>query len=322
LEEEVFNSEEALKVQIPADLHGTRLDAAAAHLFPDFSRSRLAEWIKAGRLQRNHQAAKPKDKVAVDDQLSLWPETENRVEWAPEPLPLDILYEDEHVIVLNKPAGLVVHPATGHQTGTLVNGLLAHAPEMSGLPRGGIVHRLDKDTSGVMLAARSAIAHKSLVAQLSDRSVSRIYSAVCRGTFTGGGTIDAPIGRHPTSRLKMAVVEDGKPSKTHYRIEKRFRAHTHLSVSLETGRTHQIRVHLAWRKHPLVGDPVYAGRAMRPAGASDQLVAALTGFRRQALHARQLTFLHPLSEDSLTFETPIPADMARLLACLEQEDAV
>ena len=193
---------------------------------------------------------------------------------------------------------------------------------MSGLPRGGIVHRLDKDTSGVMLAARSAIAHKSLVAQLADRSVSRIYSAVCRGTFTGGGTIDAPIGRHPTSRLKMAVVEEGKPSKTHYRIEKRFRAHTHLSVSLETGRTHQIRVHLAWRKHPLVGDPVYAGRAMRPAGASDQLVAALAGFRRQALHARQLTFLHPQSQESMTFETPIPADMARLLACLEQEEAV
>ena len=215
--------------------------------------------------------------------------------------------------MLNKPAGLVVHPATGHQTGTLVNGLLAHAPEMSRCLE--VVLCIDSTrTPRGSCWPPIAIAHKILVAQLADRSVSRIYSAVCRGTFTGGGTIDAPIGRHPTSRLKMAVVEDGKPSRTHYRIEKRFRAHTHLSVSLETGRTHQIRVHLAWRKHPLVGDPVYAGRAMRPAGASDQLVAALAGFRRQALHARQLTFLHPQSQDSMTFETPIPADMAEVIS--------
>ena len=271
MEEEVFNSEEAVKVQIPADLHGTRLDAAAAHLFPDFSRSRLAEWIKAGGCSAitkwPNRRTKWRSMTSYRCGLKPTIASNGRLN----PCPSILLYEDEHVIVLDKPAGLVVHPATGHQTGTLVNGLLAHAPEMSALPRGGIVHRLDKDTSGVMLAARSAIAHKSLVAQLADRSVSRIYSAVCRGTFTGGGTIDAPIGRHPTSRLKMAVVEDGKPSRTHYRIEKRFRAHTHLSVSLETGRTHQIRVHLAWRKHPLVGDPVYAGRAMRPAGASDQL---------------------------------------------------
>ena len=242
------------------------------------------------------------------------------MEWAPEALPLDLLYEDDHVIVLNKPAGLVVHPAAGHHSGTLVNRLLAHAPEMASLPRGGIVHRLDKDTSGVMLAAKSTLAHKSLVAQLAERTVSRHYSAVCRGTFSGGGTIDAPIGRHPTSRIKMAVVPDGKPAVTHYRIAERFGAHTHLDVSLESGRTHQIRVHLAWRKHPLIGDPVYGGRAMRPAGASDRLLSALQEFPRQALHARELTFLHPESDESLQFSAPIPEDLAELIGCLAEED--
>ena len=235
-------------------------------------------------------------------------------------LPLDLLYEDDHVIVLNKPAGLVVHPAAGHHSGTLVNRLLAHAPEMASLPRGGIVHRLDKDTSGVMLAAKSTLAHKSLVAQLAERTVSRHYSAVCRGTFSGGGTIDGPIGRHPTSRIKMAVVPDGKPAVTHYRIAERFGAHTHLDVSLESGRTHQIRVHLAWRKHPLIGDPVYGGRAMRPAGASDRLLSALQEFPRQALHARELAFLHPESGESMQFSTPIPEDLAELLGCLAEED--
>ena len=280
----------------------------------------MADWIKSGRLQRNHSAAKPRDKVAVADHITLTPEYDDRVEWAPEALPLDLLYEDDHVIVLNKPAGLVVHPAAGHHSGTLVNRLLAHAPEMASLPRGGIVHRLDKDTSGVMLAAKSTLAHKSLVAQLAERTVSRHYSAVCRGTFSGGGTIDGPIGRHPTSRIKMAVVPDGKPAVTHYRIAERFGAHTHLDVSLESGRTHQIRVHLAWRKHPLIGDPVYGGRAMRPAGASDRLLSALQEFPRQALHARELAFLHPESDESLQFSAPIPEDLAELLGCLAEED--
>jgi 23S rRNA pseudouridine1911/1915/1917 synthase len=256
----------------------------------------------------------------VDDELYLYPESEDRVEWGPEDLPLDILYEDNHVVVMNKPAGLVVHPAAGHHSGTLVNRLLAHAPEVSALPRGGIVHRLDKDTSGVMVAARSPLAHKSLVAQLAERSVSRVYSAVCRGTFSGGGTIEGPIGRHPTSRIKMAVVPDGKPAVTHYRIAQRFGAHTELDVSLESGRTHQIRVHFAWRKHPLVGDPVYGGRAARPAGASEQLASALRSFPRQALHARELTFLHPDSSESMHFSAAIPGDLADLIHCLSEED--
>jgi len=320
LEDEDLAGDDKMTVQVPEALHGARLDAAAASLFPAFSRSRLADWIKSGRLQRNHGAAKPRDKVAVADYITLTPEYDDRVEWAPEALPLDLLYEDNHVIVLNKPAGLVVHPAAGHHSGTLVNRLLAHAPEMASLPRGGIVHRLDKDTSGVMLAAKSTLAHKSLVTQLAERTVSRHYSAVCRGTFSGGGTIDGPIGRHPTSRIKMAVVPDGKPAVTHYRIAQRFGAHTHLDVSLESGRTHQIRVHLAWRKHPLIGDPVYGGRAMRPAGASDRLLSALQEFPRQALHARELVFLHPESDESLQFSAPIPEDFTELLKCLAEED--
>lgn len=320
MEDEDLAGDETMTARVPEALHGARLDAAAASLFPAFSRSRLADWIKLGRLQRNQSAAKPRDKVAVADHITLTPEYDDRVEWAPEALPLDLLYEDDHIVVLNKPAGLVVHPAAGHHSGTLVNRLLAHAPEMASLPRGGIVHRLDKDTSGVMLAAKSTLAHKSLVAQLAERTVSRHYSAVCRGTFSGGGTIDGPIGRHPTSRIKMAVVPDGKPAVTHYRIAERFGAHTHLDVSLESGRTHQIRVHLAWRKHPLIGDPVYGGRAMRPAGASDRLLSALQEFPRQALHARELEFLHPESNESLQFSAPIPEDLAALLGCLAEED--
>ena len=320
LEEEVFEEKESISAGVTEALHGFRLDAAAATLFPDFSRSRLAEWVKAGRLRRNGNMAKPREKVVVGDRLVLQPEYDDRVDWGPEHLPVDILYEDDHLIVLNKPMGLVVHPAAGHHSGTLVNRLLAHAPDMAALPRGGIVHRLDKDTSGIMLAARSPLAHKSLVAQLADRSLSRRYSAVCRGTFTGGGTIEGPIGRHPTSRTKMAVVPDGRPAVTHYRIAQRFGAHTHLDVSLESGRTHQIRVHFAWRKHPLVGDPVYGGRASRPAGASDRLLDELSGFNRQALHARELTFTHPESMERLTFSADIPPDLAALLTCLEAED--
>ena len=320
LEKEVFSESESMSGHVTEELHGARLDATAASVFSDFSRSRLAEWIKIGRLRRNGEVGKPRDKVAVGDVLVLTPEYDDRVEWVPEPMPLDILYEDEHIIVLNKPVGLVVHPAAGHHSGTLVNGLLAHAPDMAALPRGGIVHRLDKDTSGVMLAARSLHAHKSLVAQLADRSLSRRYTAVCRGTFTGGGTIDGPIGRHPTSRTKMAVVPNGRPALTHYRIAERFGAHTHLDVSLESGRTHQIRVHFAWRKHPLIGDPVYGGRASRPPGASYQLLEHLSEFNRQALHARELAFTHPASGERQTFTADIPADLADLLVCLAAED--
>ena len=321
LEEEVFSESESMSAYVTEGLHGARLDAAAASIFSDFSRSRLAGWIKSGRLRRNGGMAKPRDKVVLGDALVLTPEHDDRVEWGPEHLPLDIIYEDEHVIVLNKPAGLVVHPAAGHHSGTLANRLLSHAPDMAALPRGGIVHRLDKDTSGIMLAARSLLAHKSLIAQLADRSLSRRYTAVCKGTFIAGGTIDGPIGRHPTSRTKMAVVSDGRPAITHYRITERFGFHTHLDVSLESGRTHQIRVHFAWRKRPLVGDRIYGGRTSRPPGASGRLLEHLSAFDRQALHARELAFKHPASGERQTFSADIPADLDRLLKCLSAEDS-
>jgi len=222
--------------------------------------------------------------------------------------------------VVNKPAGVVVHPAAGHADGTLVNALLAHAPELDALPRGGIVHRLDKETSGIMFVARSSLAHKSLVAQLSERTVSRTYCAVCTGALTGGGKIDAPIDRHPTARTKMAVVADGKPAVTHYRIAHRFKHYTQLQVNLETGRTHQIRVHMAHRKWPLIGDPVYGGRQRVPAGASELLMSTLRGFPRQALHAQALEFEHPASGDWMEFETDLPNDLVKLLEVLESED--
>jgi 23S rRNA pseudouridine1911/1915/1917 synthase len=262
----------------------------------------------------------PKHKVSVNDVLCLDAEPEAVITWSGQSLPLDILYEDEHVIVINKPAGLVVHPAAGHADGTLVNALLAHAPDLEALPRGGIVHRLDKDTSGVMCVARSFLGHKSLVAQLAARTVKREYSAICLGVLSGGGKIDQPIGRHPTARIKMAVVSDGKPAVTHFRIAERFGHHTHLVVNLETGRTHQIRVHMAWKKHPLIGDPVYGGRHRPSKGASAALIEGLSRFGRQALHAKTLRFEHPETGDEMTFTTPLPADVEVLLALLRAED--
>lgn len=308
------------RVRVPATLHGARLDQAAAELFPDFSRSKLASWIRDGALLLDDSAAKPRDKVTVDAELVLTPKFEAEVSWAGEQRPLDIVYEDEHVIVLNKPAGWVVHPAAGNPDGTLVNALLGYAPELEQLPRGGIVHRLDKETSGIMFVARSPLAHKSLVAQLAERSVSREYCAVCRGALVGGGTIDAPIDRHPSARTKMAVVPNGKLAITHYRVEARFAHHTQLKVNLETGRTHQIRVHMAWKKHPLLGDPVYGGRPQIPPGASPQLTEALRAFPRQALHARTLTFSHPASGEAVSFSTPLPDDIEQLLTVLAAED--
>lgn len=309
-----------LEAEVPVNLHGSRLDQAAAALFPDYSRSKLQEWILAGVLTVDGAVARPKDKVALAQQLVLATQLEPEVSWAGEAVPLDIVYEDEHVIVLNKPAGLVVHPAAGHAAGTLVNALIGYAPELELLPRGGIVHRLDKDTSGIMFVARSHIAHQSLVAQLAARSVKREYAAVCLGALSGGGTVNAPVGRHPTARTKMAVVPSGKPAVTHYRLAERFGHFSHIAVNLETGRTHQIRVHMAHRKHPLVGDPVYGGRPKVPAGASERLITMLRTFPRQALHARTLAFDHPKSGERIEFATALPEDLVTLLEVLREED--
>ena len=309
-----------LEARIPIQSHGMRLDQVVAELFPDYSRNRLATWIKEGRLTVDGKTMKPRDKALASAHVVLEVADEPVIDWQPQTLPLDVIFEDEHILVVNRPAGMVVHPAAGHTDGTLVNALLGYAPELDTLPRGGIVHRLDKETSGIMFVARSALAHKSLVAQLSERTVSRTYCAVCTGALTGGGKIDAPIDRHPTARTKMAVVADGKPAVTHYRIAHRFKHYTQLQVNLETGRTHQIRVHMAHRKWPLIGDPVYAGRQRIPAGASEALITALRNFPRQALHAQALEFEHPATGDWMEFETELPDDLVELLEVLDSED--
>lgn len=310
-----------LAAVVPAQLHGQRLDQAAASLFPDYSRSRLQDWIKQGALVVDGQSRRPRDKVATGESLVISAQVEDSVTWQPQARSLDILYEDDSIIVLDKPAGLVVHPAAGHADGTLVNALLAHAPELAQVPRAGIVHRLDMDTTGVMVVARNLAAHHHLVDQLQARSVKRQYTAVCIGTLTGGGTVDEPMGRHPKQRKKMAVVATGgKPAVTHYRIAQRFGHHTQLTIDLETGRTHQIRVHMAHRHNPLVGDKLYGARPRPPRGASEVLIEALRTFKRQALHAHRLALVHPRDGEMVEFECPLPADMTELIAVLAAED--
>ena len=313
----------ALSATVPAARDDTRLDQVAAQLFPDYSRSRLQSWIKKGELRVDGTQHRPSDKVSGGAVLTIDPVLEDEVGWRAQAIALDLVYEDESILVLDKPAGLVVHPAAGHAEGTLVNALLAHAPELAQVPRAGIVHRLDKETSGIMVVARNLAAHNDLVVQLQARTVRREYCAVCVGAMTGGGTIDAPIGRHPRQRKKMAVLAaGGKRAVTHYRIERRFGHHTCIAVSLETGRTHQIRVHMAYRHYPLVGDPLYGGRPRIPKGASEALVEALRRFPRQALHARALGLVHPESGEEIAFECPLPGDLAALLDVLAQEDPV
>lgn len=306
---------------VPPELAERRLDQAAADLMPEHSRARIQGWIKAGQLTVNGQVRKPRDKVQIADQIAVKAVVEGQGRWEAESIRLDVVYEDEHIIVIDKPAGLVVHPAAGHAAGTLVNALLHYAPELDLLPRAGVVHRLDKDTTGLMVVARSLEAHTSLVAQLQERTMGREYEAVVSGELTGGGTVDRPIGRHPQQRQKMAVVAGGKPAVTHYRLIKRFRGHTHILCQLETGRTHQIRVHMAHIRHPLVGDPVYGGRLRLPTGTTEALQRALSQFPRQALHARRLRLEHPETGELMTWESPLPDDLAGLLATLSEFDS-
>ncbi len=298
---------------------GQRLDQVAAELFDGYSRSRLQTWIKSGALTVNGRPGKPKDKLIGSEELVINAELEAEVSDTAQPVALPIVYEDEHLIVINKPAGLVVHPAAGHQDGTLLNGLLHLDERQASLPRAGIVHRLDRDTTGLMVVARTLEAHASLVEQLQDKSLYREYEAVAVGVMTGGGTVNARIGRHPQDRKRQAVVESGKNAVTHYRLIQRFRGHTHIRVQLETGRTHQIRVHMAHVRYPLVGDPVYGGRIRLPAGASPELREALQGFRRQALHARKLGLIHPESGEYMEFEAPLAEDLSALLDVLRAD---
>jgi 23S rRNA pseudouridine1911/1915/1917 synthase len=308
--------------QVPAQAAGRRFDAVIAELFPEFSRSRLAEWIKGGQARLDGRAVRPRDPVRGGEAVTLEVVLAVQTTDVAEDIALDILYEDDAVFVLDKPAGLVVHPGAGNPAGTLVNALLHRDPALATLPRAGIVHRLDKDTSGVMVVARTLPAHTALVAQLSARDVHRQYLAVVVGALVAGGTAEGAIDRHPRDRLRMAVREDGREAVTHYRLRERFRAHTSLECRLETGRTHQIRVHMAHLKHPIVGDPLYGGPLKLPRGATPELVEALRGFRRQALHAEVLEFAHPLTGAPVRCSAPVPADLRDLLQALRADAAV
>jgi 23S rRNA pseudouridine1911/1915/1917 synthase len=305
---------------IPDDMASARLDQAVAQLFPDYSRSRLQSWIKSGELTVNGGSSRSKDKVFGGEQISISAELKDEGSWQPQAIEFGLVHEDESLLVLNKPAGLVVHPAAGHSDGTLVNALLSHCPDLVQLPRAGIVHRLDKDTTGLMVVAKTLAAHHALVKQLQARTVHREYEALVFGAMTGGGQVDQPIGRHPQQRKKMAVVTGAKEAVTHYRLLKRFAHFSHVRCLLETGRTHQIRVHMAHIKHPLIGDPQYAGRPRTPKGASEALVEALRGFRRQALHARRLELIHPLSQELCAWECDLPEDFVALARVLAAED--
>ncbi|MBN8717223.1 23S rRNA pseudouridine(1911/1915/1917) synthase RluD [Thermomonas sp.] len=307
--------------RIPDEAAGRRLDAVLAELFPAYSRSRLSAWIKSGAVQVDGAPARPRDPVRGGEAVALTVVEDVQTHAVAEDIPLCVLYEDAHLFVLDKPAGLVVHPGAGNPAGTLVNALLHRDPGLDRLPRAGIVHRLDKDTSGVMVVARTLEAHTALVAQLSARQVHRQYLAIVVGALVSGGTAAAPIDRHPRDRLRMAVREDGKEAVTHYRLRERFRAHTALECRLETGRTHQIRVHMAHLKHPIVGDPLYGGSLKLPKGASEALIAALRGFRRQALHAEVLEFAHPVSGEPVRCEAPVPNDMQQLMRLLREDAA-
>lgn len=306
--------------EVPYEMAGMRLDQALAELFADYSRSKLQTWIKSGRVYVNGVALKSRDKLEGGELIALDAEAEAVISFDAEDIPLDIVYEDGSFLVVNKPAGLVVHPAAGNWSGTLVNALLNHEPSLESLPRAGIIHRLDKETSGLLMVAKSLQAHFSLTQQLQNRTITREYLAVVRGQMISGGTVDAPVGRHPADRKRYIVKRSGKEAVTHYRVVQRFPNHTVVRVKLETGRTHQIRVHMAHIKFPLVGDPVYGGRFQMPPNCSDALEQVLRNFKRQALHAAKLGLVHPETENYLEWEQALPEDMAHLVAALENNE--
>ncbi len=299
---------------IPAKLAGERLDAALAALLPEFSRSRLTSWIKEGLVSADGKSVRPKDKVWGGEHITVLAQPDpEETAFTAEDIPLEIVYADTSILVVNKPAGLVVHPGSGNWTGTLLNGLLFAYPELKTIPRAGIVHRLDKDTTGLMVVARTLQAQNNLVQQLQARTVKRHYLAIAQGKLAGEGTVEAPIGRHPRERIKMAVVHSGKPAITHWRALEQFATHTLIECRLETGRTHQIRVHMAHIGHPLAADPVYGGR---PRLTSIELNLALEDFQRQALHARKLSLQHPETGKTMSWKAPIPDDLDTLLLAL------
>lgn len=306
-----------LQAIIPSELKGKRLDQAIAQIFPDYSRTKLTEWIKERHVTVNGQFVQPKHHVAGGEIINISAEITIETQWDATEIPLNIIFEDENILVLNKPAGLVVHPAAGHFKNTLANALLHYLPSLNEIPRAGIVHRLDKDTSGLLVVAKTLRAQNYLVKQLHKHLVEREYEAIVMGVLTGGGTVDAPIGRHPKHRQRMAVIDEGKNAVTHYRVIERFANHTHVKVLLETGRTHQIRVHMAEINHPIVGDSIYGARVVIPKGASTNLINALRQFKRQALHAKRLGLHHPVTGEYMQWSVPLPDDMQALLKVLK-----
>jgi 23S rRNA pseudouridine1911/1915/1917 synthase len=312
---------QVLDLVIPAELAGQRLDSALAQLLPQHSRTRIKGWIEEGGVEVGRRACRPRDLVEAGSRIRVRvaaaePDPEVRAE----PIALNVIHQDQDVFVIDKPAGLVVHPGAGNRQHTLQNALLNLDSKLAALPRAGLIHRLDKDTSGLLVVARNEIAQTSLTRQLMARTMSREYTALAVGLMISGGTIDAPIGRNRSDRLRMAVRESGRAAVTHYRVQERFRAHTLLSVKLETGRTHQIRLHLAHLKYPIAGDPVYGGRLAQPKGASVELLAALRGFKRQALHAASLGFDHPRTGKPVSLSSPLPADFEQLLRILREDN--
>ncbi len=307
--------------EVPRTLAGRRLDQALARLFPDFSRARLQRWIRDGAVSVDGRTWRARDPVAGGERVELKASLESKGDWRPEAIRLDVAWSDEHLLVVDKPPGLVVHPGAGNPDGTLVNALLHLDPRLAGVPRAGIVHRLDKNTSGLLLVARTLASHNRLVQALKRRAIAREYLALVAGRLAAGGHVDAAIGRHATARVRMAVRDDGRHAVTHYRVAERFAHHTLLEVRLETGRTHQIRVHMSHIGHPVVGDPLYGGRTRIPIGASVRLREAIDAFRRQALHAWRLRLNHPETGEHLQVERPPPADMRAMLATLREDDA-
>lgn len=299
---------------------GQRLDQAIAELSADFSRSRLKEWLLAGKVQVNGEVVtKPRTKVMGGEEITLQAELEDEERWEAQDIPLDIVYEDEDIIVINKPRDFVVHPGAGTPDGTVLNALLHHYPDIAEVPRAGIVHRLDKDTTGLMVVAKTVPAQTRLVRALQKRNITREYEAIAIGRMTAGGKVDKPIGRHSTKRTLMAVAPMGKHAVTHYRVAEHFREHTRIRLRLETGRTHQIRVHMSYLQHPLLGDTAYGGRARIPTGASQELTEMIRGFDRQALHAVMLRFEHPVTGEELEFHAPVPDDMVEMTEALRKD---
>jgi len=313
---------EVLKIIIPSRMQGSRLDSSLSEMLPDYSRSKITVWIKSGDALINEKTFKPKDRANGTEIVCLTLNTKSNNDWVAEKIPLNVVFEDDDIIIINKQYGLVTHPGAGNWSGTLANALLYYDPSLSKLDRAGIVHRLDKNTSGLMVIARNEKSQKNLVEQLQSHSVSREYSAIVYAHMIAGGTIDEAIGRDPRDRIKQTVLINGKDATTHYRIINRFKSHTHVKAILETGRTHQIRVHLSHIGHSLIGDPMYGGRVRFPRKASEELKQKLLNFNRQALHSKKLTLTHPNTGEIMSWKAPLPDDMLSLLKVLTQFDSL